>query len=514
MARDIRWQLLFDWDFNGVFTDDESDYLISAVGDERITPRGQSVLGSRGIVPSMTLTLHNPGGRFSPLDTGGTLYANIKDGGGYHAPVKLNISIDGGINYYTVFQGVAKLPRENGLAPRNSPQVIIECRGIEEKILSKRISTRNADFTAWHDGGYNEEEIIAEILKDAGLTDGTDFQSQAYTEANGGTATLDHGLFVIPWAWLDDESPIEECWDIAAACGGRFYAKPDGKYYYENAQHWLINNTSSTETLTEASYGGPLRAEYNDTNLYKSVIVDAQPRALGEVEVIWEPEEIIVVPGGKTITVTARLRQPVYAVTGVNFTPVTAGGVNLNAASSVVTATLPVDAQRAQRIEITFENTDTTKTAFLRNMAIVGRPVYGEPTIEEERSSGDSFWTAREGRTRRFSGNPYIQTRAHAAFISELLRDSQENPLLTFSVPNVPGDPERELGARVTLNDSSVMSSEVDAYITAINWTLGRDVGYKQNLTLIESDRMFPYDSGDYFIVGTSTWGGSDRVYY
>ena len=62
-------------------------------------------------------------------------------------------------------------------------------------------STTLANFQAWHDGGYTEGQIINAMLTAAGITTGT---------------SVDAGLIRMDWAWLDDESVLEELWALAA----------------------------------------------------------------------------------------------------------------------------------------------------------------------------------------------------------------------------------------------------------------------------------------------------------
>ena len=136
-TRQIRYRLMVDWDFDTTYTD-ESAYLESARGDMRLTPPADAITGGGGIVSSMSLVMRNPSGRFSPLRTDGALYADLADGGGYHAPCYLEVSIDGGSNYYRVFTGVLKLPQETTLTSRENPLITIEARSREETLLQRR----------------------------------------------------------------------------------------------------------------------------------------------------------------------------------------------------------------------------------------------------------------------------------------------------------------------------------------------------------------------------------------
>lgn len=78
----------------------------------------------------------------------------------------------------------------------------------------------------------------------------------------------------------------------------------------------------------------------------------------------------------------------------------------------------------------------------------------------------------------------------------------------------VPGVPSRRLGDKVTINDSSVMSSSRDAFITSINWRMTSN-GFSQDITAVDAAQLYPYQATGYFTVGTNTLGASaKRVFY
>ena len=202
-------RLWVDWNFDGSYTE-ETDYLIDASGDMRLTPPGAGQVNATGIISQMRLTLDNSSGRFSPQRTDGALYAYIRDGKSYHAPCYLEISVDGGSNWDRVFTGVLKLPQERTLMRDRTPAATFDARSLEERYLQQRASVYQATFAGQHAIGYTESEYINTWLQTIGVP--------------VGDISRDAGLFVVPWAWIDDESGIEECWRIAAACGGRHIA--------------------------------------------------------------------------------------------------------------------------------------------------------------------------------------------------------------------------------------------------------------------------------------------------
>lgn len=496
MARHIEWELRIDWNFDGSYSD-ESARLVAASGSVRLAAPESGITSPRGTVDQATLTLDNRDGRYSPLNTSSPLYNDIKLGGAYHAPMYLRVSINGGSNYSRVFTGVIKIPQEEPPVPGTAATVRIDCRSRDEILLNKRLSTLQSTFRNLHDGYATERDIIAQFLSDAGVSPG------GYT--------LDPGLFVVPWAWLDDESPVEDIWHLAAACGGRFYCDQDGIYRYENMAHWLNppHNTSQ-ETLTPADYGRMEGPAYNDRELFNGVTVVAAPRDMLETGTIWAADETIVVPANSTVTRVAKLRQPAYDIESVEYTAVSGGGSNMD---SYITINMT---QYAQRVELQIQNSHPTYAAELVGLSLRGVTVSGGPTIEETRTSTKSFWTsyssARPGRTRLLRGNPYIQTQAQAATLAEFLRDRYELPRLSWVLRNVPGVPARRLGDRITVANSNAMSASRQAFITAIHWRLSNR-GFVQDLELLDagdvSEGTGLYKYATYFVIGTHTLGAS-----
>ena len=496
-TRQIRYRLMIDWDFNGTYTD-ESAYLESARGDMRLTPPAEAITGGSGIVSSMSLVMRNPSGRFSPLRTDGALYAYLANGGGYHVPCYLEISIDGGTNYYRVFTGVLKLPTESTLTSRENPLITIEARSREETLLQQRISTTMTAFRQLHDTTSTEADYIYAWLGAAGLT--------------GSDMTLDPGMFVISHGWLDDESPIEDAWNLAAAAGGRLYCDPDGEFIYENLAHWQVatRSTTSQATFTRDTFGG-LSIRYDDSEIFNVVTVEAAPRVLGGSEVVWESDAQIALEPGTATPFVARYDTPVYTVSGYDFEARTAGGWT---ATSDVSATVTYYAQRA---EFEFTNAGTEK-AYLTSFRILGVPVIGGPEQEQTRNSTDhgtnAAWFANRGtRTKSVRGNPYIQTPAHAGTLAQFMLRRLEKPRVTLLLSQCAGVSALRLSDRITVTDASTLSSSQAAIVTGIAWSLSLAGGFTQDIEAIQATNLYP-NEGNYFIVGTHALGSSRKVFF
>ncbi|KKN74837.1 hypothetical protein LCGC14_0387300 [marine sediment metagenome] len=499
-ARVISAKLFIDWDFDDAYTE-ETDYLIRADGSLRFHPPATGIWTGSGIVDRCTLTLDNSTGRFSPLNTGGALYGDIRDGKAYNAPMYIEVSINGGSNYYTVFAGVIKIPREMGSTSKETAIITIDCRSLEEPILSKLTTTTATNFIARHNLDYNEADYIANVLIDAGI--------------GAGDQDMDAGTFCIPWMWIDQESPIETCWKLAAAGGGRFYYTPDGKYAYENSRHWLTGSahTSSQATLTIGDFQR-LTPFYNDRELYESVSVVSYPRETTIADTLWESDVVYIIPAGETVLIEAVLDNPAFSKDTVTYDAVNSGGVDMSASITMN----PTD--WAARVSMSFVNGHATQAIEIHNLTITGSPITSLDDVSVVEESSDGFWTDREGRDRKLTGNPWIQTQAQLSFLSEFLLDRMETPRLFFKIDGVRGDPQRRLGDRITVSDASMSISSRIMFLTAIDWRFERGGPFLQNYEAVDGTALYQYLTTDpsYFILGTNKLGAADpdngRVFY
>jgi len=342
-----------------------------------------------------------------------------------------------------------------------------------------------------HDAGYTEGDIIA-----------------YWVQLAGKSATADDGVFVLPWAWMDDESVLEEMWTIASATGGRFYADPDGTFRYEDMTHWLkAPHTTSQETFTRADFT-ELQPVYADNELYNVVTVEASSRTLGAADVLWEPDEPVTIPPSSTKAITCRYRQPAYSANFPSWKAATNGGIDKT--SSV---TVTVTGSYVQRMELSITNA-ATEAVTLHPFNLSGVALTGGPTQEETRTSAangsnSAWWTSRgTTRSKAIRGNAYIQTRAQAGTLAHFLLRRSEAPRLTYKLKGCPGKSSRRCGDLVTINDTAIMSAARTAFISGISWRLNQN-GFTQDLEMLDAQGLYPYQATGYFILGTNKLGAS-----
>ncbi len=468
IARQVAFKVEFDWNVDGSFTD-ESAYLISAEGVTSYAPLYKSLLDGKGVVDSCTITLRNNTGRFSSRNSAAALYAYLSGGGGYRIPVRLSVTIDGGSNWHRIFTGVTKTPVERTATTNSIRTVTIACRSNEELLLQERMSTPVSTLVAMHNAAYSESEIIATWLQQLGYS--------------SGDYALDTGMHTIPWAWLDDESPLEDIWMLAAAAGGRFYADHNGVFRYEAAPHYLATaHTTVVDSLTRDDFGS-IDLEWQDADLYSRIVVETAPRQESAVAVIWEPDSTIVVPAGGSTTVTARFRQPAVSITDVAWKAKSSASQDLTSSVSLVTATF-----YAQRIDLTWSNAHATRAAYLYGVALSGVPLVGGPTQEASEDYGGSvptWWSNRGERVKSLRGNPYIQSRAQAQSLANFLFDQCKAPRLRVTLRGVPGVPSYRLGDRLSVTDSLLMSAATEIMIDRIGWRCNSG-GFSQEISGVD----------------------------
>ena len=366
---------------------------------------------------------------------------------------------------------------------------------------------RQMRFSTELRAGYTEAENVVAILEQAGFVDGVDFISQD----ENGTPTIDVGMHVVPVFHLDDESPLTELWDMAGACGGMFFANPDGMFAYRNAL-WLLHITTPSLYLDRSRWQS-YDQSWAQSELYSDLEIEMNALALTLFDVVWTSDDLHTVRSGDTLHVTAEFRQPssgvVAPVQTVDYEAASAGGYKM---TSHVTVMATIYAQRA---ELSIYNGHPWRTAYMTKLQMRGAAYVSDSTQKIKKASTNAFWDNISRRKRRV-GSVYIQTVPQAQMLAAQLMYQQERPTLYHNVSGVPGAPSRRLGDLVSITrDVNGVSSATTGHVIQIGWQLGH-AGFWQNLTIVDRRRL--YESTDYFRLGVNTLNqgsASDgQVYY
>jgi len=489
--RVIQAELKIDWahDNDELSLVDESARLISASGSSRLAPPYQSITGTSGQIPTASFVLDNADNRYSALVASSPLYSEISGGKMYRVPVRFRVSVDGGATFITIFRGVAKLPKVATLTTEQGQTISLDCRGNLEKILNVRVSASQSDFATWFDGGYTEGDIIDHILGTyVGMSDVTDY-------------TVEAGAFQIRNVPADNESAVELCWRLAAATGGRFHVNKGGRIMYWNWTAFLRDPAAVTSqaTLDRSTFAG-FASYYDDRDLASKVIVTGSLPETGDSGTVWHAREALLVPPGQTRSIEAKWGGGLYSITGVTYRAASAGGTDLTS-SIALTRT-----DYAQRMTLSFANSHATLQAIITKLAITGVTVEAED-FTEEATTVNTFWggPTRPGNSlvQRVNSD-YIQSPAQAASLAAFVLGRQELPVLFYDIKGAPGNPDLDLGQRITIDDSQTMDDARDAFIIGLRWQYGADTGFRQDIEAIDTAALYPYIDATpgYFRIG------------
>ena len=476
-----------DWTNAGGNGSDESNRLEEVSGDESLSPPDEAIFGESGYIPQISFSLINNDGRFSPNNSSSPIYANITNGNFFQKKVILKVTING--TEIVVFRGIIKSFEENFGTYKNNNTVKIVCRGQEDLYknygLSSTLSSSRTSFLTQQD----ESQIIKSILGFAGID-----------EAN---MALDKGLFIIPYFWLDNDSPIEDCWSIASACGGRFfYNSEDEKFYYKNAFYYGSLGVSQ-ETFTESNVGSA-SFEGMDKDLIEKVKVTSRNRRISKVDEIWSNEEIFSINPTKTINITAELSNPLIAYTGYEFRPTTFSGFPLTEVTLSTT-------NYSNKIVITITNLNTNNVAYVKYLKLFGQILEPSETIKYERESTSNFWNSRTGSEKNLSSSPYIQTYAQAKAIGDIIFDRQTKYNAVLKVNSYLGNKFLRVGNRVTVNIPNRAVGEF--FIVKCDWSINSG-GLRQNFELLSFSGVYGQSPDSYFIIGTNRSADNKKLFY
>lgn len=502
-TRQVNITVEVDWARTGAWFN-ESNRVISAQGQHSLVAPDALLAGGRGAVATARVMLANDDGRYSlgnpysPLD--GVLSSGVT-----FAPVRIHVTVDGVA--HRIFTGVIRELNESGGTATESATVTLECRGREEILLNDLRSTLLVNFLADNSQAHTEDFHIVRLLEMAGMVDGTDFVTRSYAAAHPGVrATIDNGIFPIRYVWLDEESVLDQIWEMVAACGGWFYCDADGKLHYHNL-------TTITSAALTQHYGAQTTLWLDQTNLagimiarparelYSDVTVEVMLRQPLPSAEIWKPDAPIVVQPGVSSTIWATLSAPLASTPTLMATAVNAYGATLPEVT--VTPTY-----YTQRVKLVLSN-PTNQIAYFTasTMHLNGQLLDSATSLEIEENSAASFWNGRPRRRRRIKQNAYIQSDTQAQTLARYFLRRQERPQPHVSAQNV-DRPDIRLGHPVQINyQDAIIATPISGIVAGLDWRCDRN-GFRQNIAVLETDSLMASHS-PFFVLGTHRLGAS-----
>ena len=497
MSRIISYQLLIDWDNSGSFNFNESNYMLSANGNESMTPPGSSSFSSEPYSSEMTIVLLNTSSRFSALNTSGPLYTYLQNGGHYQKKIRLTVTIDA--TTYTIFRGFIKSAEESFLDERDSTKVTLVCRSSDDQLKLKGISTGHSITNQFYAEARDEGQIIAEILETSGLIDNVNYRSQDFANP-----TIDRGLFSIPYFWMDEESPIDDAASLAQACGGRFFFDTEtGMYYYKNAFEYATGESATSQETLTLSNCSSFEYSVNDRELAESIIVSARPRYASEVKEIWRNDDVIKLLPYQSKQIIARLNQPLVEYRNTYYTVTSTAGLPISGVTNSV-------ASYSQKLVMTITNT-SAYSVFIRDFYATGRVLEPLYIIEYYRESNNSYWSGRKGKEVKINTNAYVQSWSQAKAIGDIAIERLGSFSPELSVGGYVGSKFLRIAQMVTVSVPSKLSTTF--IITKQSWNLSSK-GLTQSLEMYGAGAIYGLGISNYFVIGTHSQNSSKKYFY
>jgi len=498
--RNFNVMLEISWDDQA--WDLESDYLVSAGGTFQFRAPGDFIASGGGSLDQADIVLANVADRYLPYLANQYFYQK-------HVRLYVSTTVNGvATDMLKIFTGAINSARLNTPTGSAGSMLTLSCTSEEGPFLQRKYDLLQSRFKQFADSNITEADWIDVLLEGTPLT-----------RPN----PKDEGLINIPWLWADDESILEECWAVAAACGGIFYSDLDGWATYKNASSLAKDVTVPVETFARTGTAGTYTPyssatlDLNQDELYSDVVVEVSTRHIDEEDLLWEPEEyerLVVPAGGGKLTVIATYDDPVYQINNFEYEITTEMGTPFDIGA-------PTMVHYAQKSEITFTNSHAYYPALIRYFRVTGVPVTGRTAFEFKASSILPYWTdvipssggqlRRQRRTRSVRGNNYVQTQMQGQFLADLILAESEAPRPIISLNGVPGKQTRFIGDVVEVVDTR-LGVNFKGRILSLSWTLGTT--YEHSLTIQSFGTV--YANAPYFVLNSTDQIGpsSKKMYY
>ncbi len=323
-----------------------------------------------------------------------------------------------------------------------------------------------------------------------------------------------YGLLTIPFLWLEDESVYEQMIKAAQAEGAIVRVEDDGKVHYYSPLFWSTDAghaTSQWELDADTDFVA-LALKGRERNQYDNIYVTYQNRYLGLNKEVYTLDRYIVIPsapavGTGSVRVTFKFTEPMYSFQEAEWLVTDSVGQDMTSYISWNggPAPSPIDGYRyAQHWDMTIDNSDTKRNAYLLKFKIIGRPLIGGP--DEEYKTNESSTE----RIYRIASNEYIQTEEQAKALAEMLKERFiDEPRKTITLRGVKPNPLLELGDYITVTESNTGLLARGFYVTKISYKLPNGA---MDLDCVDATGYF--DSWNYFTFGTSHWNNADGVLF
>lgn len=453
---------------------DESDYLLGLAWERSLRmPIG-------GMTKALAeAELDNTSGRFTPRFLGGSdeLYTSA------FLPRRPFI-ISAGFD----FSGI--------------PNLVTQFSGVTTKATKidqrrKTVEIQGADYVDF----FQNRNLDRTLMFTSQRTD-TVMEDLLTTDLGMSTAQyeLDTGINIIPFGIFENGTRFSNIFhQLAEAENGHFYQDEEGKFRFENRQHWDSSPHDIVQRIIPTAQVIELEAP-SDDHIINVVEIRSKVRKKQPQQVLVNYLIPVAIEGNSTIEIFLDFTDPVLAITE----PTVDGAIsfyeafqNEDGTGTEISSNISIKHLDlfAQSVKITFQNNSAT-SGFITQIQISGRPAQ---VVEEiyHRGIDESSVTAFEERPFVIE-NDFIQSKSWAESYAQLvLSDFSEPENLVKMV--IRAIPELQLGDLISWQGRYWR-------IFSIRSSLNTAVGFIQELTLLQRTIT------SYFRIGISTIGGGDLI--
>lgn len=300
---------------------------------------------------------------------------------------------------------------------------------------------------------------------------------------------LDTGINVIPFGLFEKGTKYSEIiGELVEAENGHFYQDEEGKFRFENRQHWDSSPHNSVARIVYTA--DVINAEgLNTDHIINVVEVKGKPRGKKPRQTLFKLSSPIEVTANQNKEIWIDFEDPILAVDTVLMKSNIASGSTTN--SNVVYTVSQTLFAKSMKLVVT-----AGVNCFVNQLDIYGRPA-GLLTEVYYRGQDDSSVTAYEERPLLVE-NDYIQDSSWANSYAQMLLNDYAEPENLQKIT---------IRAKPSLQIGDLISWQGRYWrIFGIESDLSPSSGFTQELTLVQRT------VASYFRIGISTIGGSDKI--
>jgi hypothetical protein len=290
--------------------------------------------------------------------------------------------------------------------------------------------------------------------------------------------SLEHGLMVIPYAWLDDDDGLSEMRTAASSEGGILFFDADGLLTFWNAGHWA--DVAAADAITVASFA-ELAPRRDWANTYNIIGCQYAPRKERGIEKVYSLKRTLPIGPGETHSDVLNFQWPLASFNYYDMTVCTAGGADMSASITLDNATPTA----GQRWAIEFTNSHAYQTAYVTQFDVFGSALDGR--------QAETYLTTNLGtdQDRRYDvpRNAYVQTEEQAIVLTDMLADRLATPRLVATATNMRANPLWQLGDIITVT-AALTGMASDFILTGITWQWSD--AYVMTAQLVKAD-LYPH---------------------